>query len=121
MKKVLIVDDAKLMRNIIKNILLDKQEYIIFEAENGHDAVECYKNNHPDVVTMDITMELKNGLDAAKDILTFDPRAKIIMVTSLGQEKLVNKCIQAGIKDFITKPFSKERVHMAISRVLEMN
>ena len=121
MKKILIVDDAKLMRNIIKKTLLEDQEYTIFEADNGMDAVESYKKNRPDLVTMDMAMEHKNGLDAARDILSFDQHAKIIVVTSWGQEKLVEDCIKAGVKDFIMKPFTKEHIRITVSRVLQLN
>ncbi|MBN2028914.1 response regulator [bacterium] len=119
MKKLLIVDDAKLMRNILKKILLEDQGYIIFEAENGEEAVQIYKTNQPDLVTMDLIMGQKNGLEAAIDILAFDRHAKIIMVTSLGQEKLIQDCIKAGVKDFIVKPFTRERVQNAVSRILD--
>ena len=121
MKKILIVDDAKLMRNIITKALLEDQEYTIFEADNGMDAVESYKANQPDLVTMDLTMEQKNGLDATRDILSFDQHAKIIIVTSFGQEKLVEDCIKAGVKDFIVKPFTKEHIRTTVSRVLQSN
>jgi len=122
MQKVLIVDDAKLMRNIIKRTIEESFSDVQFiEATNGKEAVELYKKESPGLVTMDITMEQKNGLEAAKDILAFDRSAKIIVVTAMGQEKLLNECIKAGIKDFIVKPFSKERVHASITRALQKN
>lgn len=121
MKKILIVDDTRLMRNIIKNTLLEDDTYTIFEAKNGQDAVESYKSNRPHVVTMDITMETKNGVEAARDILSFDRHAKIVMVTSLGQEKLMHDCIEAGVKDFIVKPFSKARIKAIVARILCSN
>jgi two-component system chemotaxis response regulator CheY len=121
MKKILIVDDAKLMRNIIRKILLEDKKYVILEAENGQVAVDCYKTNQPDLVTMDMSMEYKNGLEAARDIFSFDRYAKIIMITSLGQEKLVQDCIEAGVKDFIMKPFTRERVQKTVSKVLQLN
>ncbi|HEX9934121.1 MAG TPA: response regulator [bacterium] len=122
MQKVLIVDDAKLMRNIIKRTIEESFSDVQFiEATNGKEAVELYKKESPGLVTMDITMEQKNGLEAAKDILAFDRSAKIIVVTAMGQERLLNECIKAGIKDFIVKPFSKERVHASITRALQKN
>lgn len=121
MKKVLIVDDAKLMRNIIKDILSGDQRYIFFESENGKDAIECYKNHQPDLVTMDMTMEHENGLDVTRDILSYDQHAKIIIVTSLGQEKLIKDCIEAGVKDFVIKPFSKNRMLEAVTKALQLN
>lgn len=114
----MIVDDARLMRNIIKNTLNEKAEHQILEAENGNRAVELYKENRPDIVTMDITMEEKNGVEAAREILEFDPDAKIIMVTSLGQEKLLQECIEAGVSDYIVKPFTKDRIISSVDNTL---
>ncbi|MFC1569488.1 response regulator [bacterium] len=118
MGKIMIVDDARLMRNIIRTALLENGDYKIVEAINGQDAVELYKKEQPDIVTMDITMEVKNGVEAAKEILEYDPNAKIIMVTSLGQEKLLKECVEAGVSDYIVKPFSKERITSSITNSL---
>lgn len=121
MKRILIVDDARLMRNIIKNTLLEDQPYTIYEANNGRDALEFYKTHRPDLVTMDITMDIKNGVDTAKDILSFDRKARIIMITSMGQENRMRECIQAGVRDFIIKPFSKDRIKATVARHLSKN
>ncbi|MBN2028915.1 response regulator [bacterium] len=122
MFKMLIVDDAKLMRNIIKNTIFECfQNMKIIEAEDGTQAVEIYQNEKPDLVTMDITMEHKNGLEAAKEILDIDKNAKIVMVTSLGQERMLRECVQLGIRDYIVKPFTKERIHSSISHALDEN
>lgn len=118
MGKIMIVDDARLMRNIIRTALQENGDYKILEAQNGNDAVELYKQEQPDIVTMDITMEEKNGVDAAKEILKFDPNAKIIMVTSLGQEKLLKECVEAGVSDYIVKPFTKERIVSSVANSL---
>lgn len=116
--KILIVDDAKLMRGMIKNALSKVPDLMILEASNGEDGVQLFHATQPDLVTMDITMDLKNGVDAAKEILKSDPKAKIIMVTALGQENLLKECIAAGVQDFIVKPFSAERIQAAVSKVL---
>ena len=118
MQKILIVDDARLMRNIIKNSIQEKGPYNILEAENGNVAIDLYKDEQPDIVTMDITMEEKNGVETAKEILAYDASAKIIMVTSLGQERLLKECIEIGIKDYIVKPFTKERIVSAVTNCL---
>jgi two-component system chemotaxis response regulator CheY len=116
--KILIVDDAKLMRGMIKNALSKVPDLMILEASNGEDGVQLFHATQPDLVTMDITMDLKNGVDAAKEILKSDPKAKIIMVTALGQENLLKECIAAGVQDFIVKPFSVERIQAAVSKAL---
>jgi two-component system chemotaxis response regulator CheY len=119
MGKILIVDDARLMRNIIKNNLPDNGPLEIIEAQNGEEAVAMYKDHSPDLVTMDITMENINGLDAAKEILAYDQDAKIIMVTAIGQEKILMECVNIGVSDYIVKPFSKERISSSISKALQ--
>lgn len=119
MPKILIVDDAKLMRNIIKRSLTDEiMDLTILEASNGHDAVEMYKATRPDVVTLDITMDILTGDRALEEIMEFDPNAKVIMATALGQEQVLKKCIQTGAKDYLVKPFKKERVIMAVKQQL---
>lgn len=118
---ILIVDDARVMRNIIKNTIAETNKYNLFEAKNGQEAIELYKENSPDLVTMDITMDIKNGVEAAEEILKIDPDARIIMVTALGQEKLLSKCIDMGIKDYIMKPFTKDRILSAITKALGSN
>ena len=71
-----------------------------------------------ELVTMDITMPCKNGVNAAKDILSYNPKAKIIMVSALGQENLLKECISYGVLDFIVKPFSKDKLKASVSNVL---
>lgn len=119
--KILIVDDAKLMRGMIKNAITSAvPDAICLEAENGEDAIQLYEATKPDVVTMDITMDYKNGVEAAREIMARHPDAKIIMVTALGQENLLKECIEIGVKDFIVKPFTKERILSAVGKALNI-
>lgn len=117
-KRILVVDDAAFMRMMIKNILSKNGYEIVGEAENGKDAIELYKKLKPDLVTMDITMPEMNGIEGVKAILEFDPNAKIIMCSAMGQQAMVMEAIQVGAKDFIVKPFQQERILQAIGRVL---
>jgi two-component system, chemotaxis family, chemotaxis protein CheY len=119
MHKILIVDDARLMRNIIKGILAEEMDCTVIEAADGMEAVRMYKQHVPDVVTMDVSMERQSGLQAARDILEYDSRANIVVVTAIGQEKLLKECLDAGVRDFITKPFTKDRVKAAVLRSLK--
>src|SRR4030043_2387949 len=113
MATILIVDDAKFMRTLVKDALVPAGHEIIGEAENGNEAIELFKKVKPDLVTMDITMREKDGIEAAEEILTLDPSARIIMVTALGQENLLTKAIRIGVKDFVVKPFPPERLQRA--------
>ncbi|WP_059104602.1 response regulator [Shouchella shacheensis] len=117
-KRVLIVDDAAFMRMMIKDILTKNGYDVVGEAGDGQEAVEQYKEHTPDLVTMDITMPEKDGISALKDIRQYDPNAKIIMCSAMGQQAMVIDAIQAGAKDFIVKPFQADRVLDAISKTL---
>ena len=118
MKKLLIVDDAAFMRLSIRNMLLKYDLEIVGEAVNGAIGVEMYKELRPDVVTMDITMPEMSGLEALKAIKAFDPQAKVIMVSAMGQEGVVKEAIISGAKTFIVKPFKEEFLYQTICKVL---
>ena len=118
MKRVLIVDDAVFMRMAIKMILNGNGFEVIGEAENGAIAVEKYKELKPDIVTMDITMPEMTGLEALKEIREFDPEAKVIMVSAMGQEGMVRETIMLGAKSFIIKPFKNDHVIQTLNKVL---
>ena len=117
-KKILIVDDATFIRTMVKDILSPKGFEIAGEAANGNEAVQKYFEIKPDLVTMDITMKEKDGLQAAKEILAKDPNARIIMVTALGQEKMLIDAFKIGVKDFVVKPFEPERILSAVEKAL---
>lgn len=117
MPKILIVDDAEFLRMRISKMLIG-DGYEVIEAENGLQAVEMFKANKPDVVLMDITMPEMDGLTALKHIRGFDPKARVIMLTALGQESVVLEAIKSGARDFVVKPFEKERVLSAITKLL---
>ncbi|MBU45605.1 MAG: two-component system response regulator [Spirochaetaceae bacterium] len=118
MARILIVDDAKFMRTLVKDALTASGHEIVGEAENGNQAVQMYGEMKPDLVTMDITMREKDGLEAASEILKSDPAARIIMVTALGQEDLLARAIKMGVKDFVVKPFPPERLQQAAQKAL---
>src|SRR5665648_68917 len=118
MKKLLIVDDAAFMRLSIRSMLLKYDLEIVGEAANGAIGVEMYKELRPDVVTMDITMPEMSGLEALKAIKAFDPQAKVIMVSAMGQEGVVKESIINGAKTFIVKPFKEEFLYQTICKVL---
>ncbi len=115
---VLVCDDAIFMRTMISDILTQAGYNVISEAETGVQAVEKYKELGPDLVTMDIVMPDMGGIDAVREIVKFDPNARILMCSAMGQQALVVEAIQAGAKDFVVKPFQPSRVLEAVQRVL---
>lgn len=116
MIKVLIADDAAFMRMMIKDILEKNGYLVIGEAPNGAKAVELYKKERPDLVTMDITMPEMSGIEAVKAIREFDSEARIIMCSAMGQQSMVMDAIKAGARDFIVKPFQPDRVLEAVKK-----
>ena len=117
-KNILICDDAAFMRMMIKDILTKNGYNIAGEAENGVKAIEKYNELKPDLVLMDITMPEMDGISAVKEIKKFDPQAKIIMCSAMGQQAMVIESIQSGARDFIVKPFQPDRVLEAIRKAV---
>ena len=117
---VLIADDLKFIKLVLRELLEKAGFRVVGEASNGQEAVELYQNSRPDVVLMDITMPKMDGLAALKQILKFDPEAKVIMCSALGQQTLIVQALQLGAKDFIVKPFREERVVAAIKKILDI-
>jgi len=119
MARVLIADDASFMRQMIREIIEPEGHEIVGEATNGIEAMELYTELQPDVVTMDIVMPKRSGIDAVKAIVTENPTACIVMCSALGQEALVMEAMQAGAQDFIVKPFKPDSVLSTLNKVLE--
>jgi two-component system chemotaxis response regulator CheY len=117
MPKILIVDDAEFLRLRISKMLIG-DGYEVFEAENGLKAIEAYQAQEPDLVLMDVTMPEMDGLTALKLIKKLDAKAKVIMLTALGQESVVLEAIKSGARDFVVKPFERDRVMTAIHKLL---
>ena len=103
---------------MIKDILSKNGYEIAGEAENGLKAVEKYREVQPDLVMMDITMPEMDGIQALKKIKSEDPSATVIMCSAMGQQAMVIESIQSGAKDFIVKPFDKDRVLEAVKKAV---
>lgn len=117
--KALVVDDSSFMRTVLKDILLENGLSSVYEARDGKEAVEAYRKHRPDIVTMDIIMPGTNGLWAMKTILGIDPKAKIIVVTSVGQEHVVEQTMKFGAKDYVKKPFEPLAIAKVVDRLLK--
>ena len=118
MGKILIVDDTLFMRTLIKNILFSGGHAIVGEAGDGEEGIAKYKELKPDLVTMDIVMPKLNGIETLKAIKEFDPAAKIVMCTAVGQEQMVKLAIKNGAKGYIIKPFQAPKVLEEVKNVL---
>lgn len=116
--RVLIVDDAIFMRKVLKGMFeASGLCEVIGEGTNGVEAVELAKTLQPDVITMDIVMPDLDGLSAAKQILEVCPKTKIIIVSSIGNYKVVIDAIDSGVFDYLVKPLNKEDVNKVINKL----
>ena len=102
MAKILIVDDSRTSRKMLRNILESNGHEIIDEAVNGQEGVQKFQALKPDVVTLDITMPVVDGVEALKMIKALDPESKVVMVTAAGQKNKMIECIKAGANEFLT-------------------
>jgi len=117
--RTLVADDASFMREMIREIIEPEGFEVVAEAGDGLDAVEAFQEHSPDIVTMDIVMPKKSGIEAVKDIVAIDPGARVVMCSALGQEALVMEALKAGARDFIVKPFKPDAVLSTLRKVLE--
>ena len=118
-RRVLIADDAAFMREMLRDILTQSGFEVCAEAADGNEAVACFEEHEPDLVTLDIVMPRKSGLDALRDIISRDPDACVVMCSALGQEALVMEALESGAKDFVVKPFKADHVIEVIQKALD--
>ena len=107
---VVIVDDSRMIRKMLRGILEEEGYAVIAEAQNGVEAVAAYKQHKPDIITLDITMPQMDGVEALKEIIDYDKNANVIMITAAGQQQKVIQALKIGASKFVMKPFRKEDV-----------
>ncbi len=118
MARVLVVDDAAFMRKVLSDALAAGGHEVVGEAGDGDAALAAYRELAPDLVTLDITMPGKDGLAALRELVELDPAAVVVICSALGQETKVLDAIKAGAKDFVVKPFERDRLLSAVEKAL---
>ena len=119
--RVLVVDDSMFIAKQLGQIFTSEGFEVAGTAADGAQGVELYKSLHPniDLVTMDITMPVMDGVSALEKILEFDKNACVIMVSALGKEDVVKKCLLMGAKSYIVKPLDRKKVLERVISVLK--
>jgi two-component system chemotaxis response regulator CheY len=117
MGRLLVVDDAMIMRKMIKDVAVEAGWEVAGEAGNGADAVSLYEKLRPDLVTMDLVMPVMGGNEALRRIKAADPEAKVVVVTALDQKQTLMESIRDGAIDFIVKPFERERIISLLKKI----
>ncbi|MCW3134605.1 MAG: response regulator [Methanophagales archaeon] len=119
-KRILIVEDAAYMRDMLVEMLEQEEgsyEVVGF-AVNGKEAVEKYKELKPDIVTMDLVMEVMDGIQAIRGIKKYDPNALIIAISALGTPEYKDAALDAGADEYLWKPFTINNLFEALERLL---
>lgn len=117
--RILVVDDASFMRSVLKDIIKSNGlASEIFEAGDGIEGVKAFQKIKPDLVTMDVNMPRADGIQALRAILKIDPRAKVIMITSVEEKHIVQDAIKLGARDYVVKPFDRSNVPLVINKVI---
>ncbi|MEX0967535.1 MAG: response regulator [Bacteroidia bacterium] len=119
--RILVVDDSFYMRTILKNILLDAGYDVIGEAANAESALEYIREYSPDVVTLDVILPDNTGLEVLREIRKSNTSLKVVMVSAVGQESVVDEALALGALAYIIKPFSEEKVQSIMKNVLDQN
>jgi two-component system chemotaxis response regulator CheY len=116
-RRLLVIDDALIIREIIKDTVIDVGWEIVGEASNGQEAVELYEKLRPDAVTLDLVMPEYDGLHALRGILKMDPDAKIVVVSAIDQKNVLREAFKIGATDFLIKPFDNETLVRTLETV----
>lgn len=117
--QVLIVDDLPFMRTLLREVLELGGYTVAGEAQDGRDGLIQYVVRKPDVVLLDIAMPVMDGISALERIIRYDPRARVIMCSSMGEQDMILRAVQLGARDFIVKPFHSERVTSAVEKAMK--
>ena len=118
LRRLLIADDAMIIRQIIKDMAVSAGWEVVGEAANGQEAIDRYRELHPDAVTLDLVMPELDGLHALHGIMEFDPEAKVLVVSALEQRGVLKDAIKAGASDFVAKPFNKQSLQATLEQLV---
>ncbi len=117
-QRILIVDDSPIIHNLLRKTLENNGYQVCGDAKNGREGVELFTSLNPDLVFMDITMPIMDGLEAAKKIKGMSPDSKIIMLSAMGDEEIMAQAKEIGIDIFLKKPFDDYKIVSAISKLV---
>jgi len=117
-RRLLVADDAMIIRQIIKDMAINAGWEVVGEAANGQEAIDRYQELKPDAVTLDLVMPEHDGLHALHGIMAFDSEAKILVVSALEQRGVLKDAIKAGASDFVAKPFDKRNLQATLEQMV---
>ncbi len=117
--KILVIDDSPFILKAVKRAVEPQGHEIIGYADNGRSGVEMYEKYKPDIVTLDVTMPVMDGLETASSLMSKDPGVRIIMISAMGDETLVQCAQKIGVRHFVSKPFKPDNLLNTINDVIK--
>ncbi len=117
-KRLLIADDAMIIRELIKAVAIPAGWEIVGEASDGAMAIDLYQKLRPDAVTLDLVMPAHDGIEALRGIMAFDPAAKVIIVSALDQKHVLKDTFKLGASDFVVKPFDRQMLMQTLEQLV---
>ncbi len=118
MARILIADDARIMRNILRLIVEKMGHDVVGEAASGDEAIQLYQSLQPDLMTLDIHMEPTDGIRCLRDVMQIDSNARVLMVSAVGQQNMIDKALGLGAVGYVTKPFQQEEIDRQVNAAL---
>ena len=119
MARFVIIDDSKLARTFLKNILTGAGHEVVAEGSTGLEGFDLYNQHKPDIITLDMIMPVFSGLDCLKKLMEVEPEAKVVMVTSVGKDSFIEEAMSVGAKAVILKPIQEAGVLSVVESVLK--
>jgi len=118
-KRILVTEDMISTRVLLQELFADHGFEVVGAAKNGNEAAILYKKFKPDVVTMDMVMPKSDGLQGLKEILAYDPQAKVVMISAINQDLAVQRALEIGAKGYVVKPYKEKDIIEILNRVLD--
>ena len=116
-KKVLVIDDSPFVFKAVSKALEGTEYEVVGNALDGQLGIDKYVETRADVITLDVTMPVMDGLETARKLFEINPKIRIIMLSAMGDETLLNQAKEIGIKYFLTKPFRPDTLQEKLSEV----
>jgi len=119
MARVMIADDSESVRLTLRDMLESGKHKVVAESVDGIDTLEKFDSVKPDVLLLDIAMPKKDGIETLVELMKYNPKAKVIMITAHDDMDLIENCTKAGALAYVTKPFNTDDILQAISYAFE--
>lgn len=115
--KILVIDDSPFISKAVRKAVEPEGFEVVGQAFNGREGLEMIREHQPEIIILDVTMPVMDGLETAENIFRRDPNAKVIMLSAMGDEKLVASAKRIGVKHFLNKPFKAEEMVAAVKEL----